>query len=313
VDAIPASTILAVLVAFCMIGGGVALLVGAYHQPRADIARRVDLIASHAGFAREAAADHARAVASTLELTRAPSTGMSVVRQRQIETLRRRLRIPMRYEDFVFPALRAVSVTVCATSGWLLTAAFFSGAPFIVALLGPAVFAAVGWIAPAALMARAEKRHVRQAAEGLPDALELLVVCVESGMSLDDAIDRITGDLRWSRPALAEELMLTSADLKILPERDQALANLAARIDVPSVKSVVTSLSQTLRYGTPLAQALKSTASELRNDALVRMEEKAAGLPALLTLPMMLFIMPTIFMILLGPAVLRILDMVSGK
>jgi tight adherence protein C len=76
---------------------------------------------------------------------------------------------------------------------------------------------------------------------------------------------------------------------------------------------VVTSLSQTLRYGTPLAQALKSTASELRNEALVRMEEKAAGLPALLTLPMMLFIMPTVFMILLGPAVLRILDMVARQ
>jgi tight adherence protein C len=171
----------------------------------------------------------------------------------------------------------------------------------------------VGWIAPGMLFDRAVKRHVVLSAAGLPDALELLVVCVEAGMSLDDAIDRITEDLKWSRPELAEELMLTSADLKILPDRDQALANLASRIDVPSVRAVVTSLSQTLRYGTPLAQALKSTASELRNEALVRMEEKAAGLPALLTLPMMLFIMPTVFMILLGPAVLRILDMVARQ
>ena len=114
--------------------------------------------------------------------------------------------------------------------------------------------------------------------------------------------------MKRSQPALADELNLTLADLKILPSRDQALANLAERVDVPSVRSVVTTLAQTLRYGTPLVQALRVTAAELRNDYLVEMEERANRLPAYLTLPVILFLMPTIFLVVGGPAVLRIID-----
>jgi tight adherence protein C len=107
---------------------------------------------------------------------------------------------------------------------------------------------------------------------------------------------------------LAEELALTSADLKILPSRDRALANFAERVQVPSVRTVVTTLAQTMRYGTPLAQALRVVASELRNDSLMRLEERANQLPTLMTIPMMIFIMPTIFLIVGGPAALRMLD-----
>ncbi len=114
--------------------------------------------------------------------------------------------------------------------------------------------------------------------------------------------------MRHSHPSLAEELALTAADLKILPSRDQALSNLADRVDVPSVRSVATTLSQTMRYGTPLAQALRTVASELRNDSLLALEERANRLPTLMTLPMMLFIMPTIFLIVGGPAALRLMD-----
>ena len=308
-DGLFPGALLATVAALFMIAGGAAIMFAARGLREANLSERMNLIASGSG--REAGPGRAGGV--TPSLSRAASEGASTGRQRQIDRLRDRLGIPPRYSTIVYPACRAVAVAILGVAGWMLNAALLHGAPLAVEFLGPAVFAAVGWIVPGMLFDRAAKRHVTQSAEGLPDALELLVVCVEAGMSLDDAIDRITEDLKWSRPALAEELMLTSADLKILPERDQALTNLATRIDVPSVRAVVTSLSQTLRYGTPLAQALKSTASELRNDSLVRMEEKAAGLPALLTLPMMLFIMPTVFMILLGPAVLRILDMVAKR
>jgi tight adherence protein C len=114
--------------------------------------------------------------------------------------------------------------------------------------------------------------------------------------------------LLQSQPALGEELARTSADLKILPSREQALANLAGRVDMPSVRTVVTTLSQTLRYGTPLAQGLRVVSGELRNDTLVRLEERANQLPTLMTIPMMLFIMPTIFMIVAGPAALHVID-----
>jgi tight adherence protein C len=93
-----------------------------------------------------------------------------------------------------------------------------------------------------------------------------------------------------------------------LPSRDRALTNLTERVDAPSVKSVVTTLTQTMRYGTPLAQALRSVAAELRNDVILRMEERANQLPTLMTIPMIIFLMPTIFLIVGGPAALRLID-----
>jgi tight adherence protein C len=165
-----------------------------------------------------------------------------------------------------------------------------------------------GWFIPAMVVRMFVNRHVAEVVSGLPDALELLVICVEAGLSLEDGLTRIGKELRDSHPALATELALTSADLKILPSRDQAFANLASRINVQSIRSVVTTLSQTMRFGTPLAQALRVVASEMRNDSLVAMETRANKLPALLTVPMMLFIMPTIFLIVGGPAALRVAD-----
>ena len=98
-----------------------------------------------------------------------------------------------------------------------------------------------------------------------------------------------------------------------MPSRDQALANLAERVDVPSVRSVVSTLSQTLRYGTPLAQAMRVVAAQMRTEALIDLEERANRLPAIMTVPMMLFIMPVIFLIVGGPAVLRLLDMLAHR
>jgi tight adherence protein C len=152
---------------------------------------------------------------------------------------------------------------------------------------------------------------VRLIARGLPDALELLVVCVEAGLSLDDGLDRVVAELWESHPALADELALLSADLRILPSRDQALTNLAERVDLPSIRSIVGTLSQTMRFGTPLAQAMKVVAGEMRNDVLLSMEERANRLPALMTVPMIIFILPTIMLILGGPAMLRVLDQLS--
>src|SRR6185436_8429597 len=121
--------------------------------------------------------------------------------------------------------------------------------------------AILGWLVPPIVISTSIKHRKRDVATGLPDALELLVICVEAGLSLEDGIDRIVSELKRSRPALGDELALTSADLKILPSRDDALRNLADRVDLPSIRSVVTTLSQTMRYGTPLAQALRVVAS----------------------------------------------------
>jgi tight adherence protein C len=143
---------------------------------------------------------------------------------------------------------------------------------------------------------------------GLPDAIELLCISVESGLALEDAIDRVVPELWRSQPTMADELALTSADLKILPSRETALRRLSARVAVPSLHSVVTTLTQTLRYGTPLAQALRVVAAELRNNSLIALEERANKMPALLTIPMVLFVLPSVFLIIGGPSALRMID-----
>ena len=143
---------------------------------------------------------------------------------------------------------------------------------------------------------------------GLPDAFELLVICVEAGLSLEAALSRTARELHQARPWLARQLDMTSADLRISSNRDDALANLAARVGTPAMRSLATALSQTLRYGTPLAQALRSMATEMRGEAMIALEERTNRLPALMTVPMMVFIMPTIFLIVGGPAALHLID-----
>lgn len=172
---------------------------------------------------------------------------------------------------------------------------------------------AFGWIIPLVIVRVLSRKRAKAVSSGLPEALELLVVCVEAGLALEDGLDRITVEMHATQPALAEELEITSADLKVLPERDEAFRKLAQRVDSPSIRSVVTTLSQTLRYGTPLSGALRVAAAELRNDSLLALEERANRLPTLMTLPMMLFIMPTIFLIVGGPVVLRLIDLFSQR
>lgn len=244
-----------------------------------------------------------------MELVRRPFHGLPERERREIVRRLSQLGIPHQYVRAVFNGLRilfAISLGALVFS----VAAQFSYLGQYPALSTIAIIAMTisGWTAPVVLFRLLARRRSVAAAEGLPDALELLVVCVEAGLALEDGINRIVIELRYSQPQLAEELALTSADLKILSSRDQALANLAERIDTPSVRSVVTTLSQTLRYGTPLAQAMRVVAADMRNDSLSQLEEKANKLPVLMTIPMMLFIMPTIFLIVGGPAALRLMD-----
>jgi tight adherence protein C len=171
-----------------------------------------------------------------------------------------------------------------------------------------ALGAAFGWKIPHFVMARLVVGRRRAIERGLPDAIELLVISVEAGRSLEDAISRIIPELRRAQPAMAEELEVTGADLRMLPNSDAALRRMADRIDLPSIRSVIITLSQTLKYGTPLAQALRVVAAELRNDGLRKLEEQANRMPVLLTIPMMLFILPSIFMIIGGPAFLTVLN-----
>ncbi|GAA4765531.1 type II secretion system F family protein [Stakelama sediminis] len=144
--------------------------------------------------------------------------------------------------------------------------------------------------------------------KGLPDALDLLVICAEAGLTVDAAFARVARELGRAYPELGEEFSLTAIELGFLTDRRQAFENLAMRIDLDAVKGVVTTMIQTEKYGTPLASALRVLSAEFRNERMMRAEEKAARLPAIMTVPLILFILPTLFVVILGPAACSISD-----
>jgi len=140
-----------------------------------------------------------------------------------------------------------------------------------------------------------------------PDALDLLLICVESGMSIEAAFRKVSEEIGTQSVALAEEFTLTTAELSYLPDRRQAYENLAQRIGLEGVKAVCLALQQAERYGTPLATTLRVLAQENRDMRMSEAEKKAAGLPPKLTVPMIVFFLPVLFVVILGPAAIRVL------
>ncbi|MBN8817328.1 MAG: type II secretion system F family protein [Sphingomonas sp.] len=138
--------------------------------------------------------------------------------------------------------------------------------------------------------------------KGIPDALDLLVICAEAGLTVDAAFQRVARELGAAYPELGEEFQLTAIELSFLTERRMAFENLSERVRLEALKGVVTTMIQTEKYGTPLASALRVLSAEFRHARMMRAEEKAARLPAIMTVPLILFILPTLFVVILGPA-----------
>ncbi|MGD8325930.1 MAG: type II secretion system F family protein [Sphingomonadales bacterium] len=165
-----------------------------------------------------------------------------------------------------------------------------------------------GFMLPDILVKNAIQKRVEAIRLGLPDALDLMVICAEAGLTLDSAFQRVAKELGSAYPELGDEFNLTSIELGFLQERRQALENLVERVDLPGVKSFVTTLIQTEKYGTPLASSLRVLSGEFRNERMMKAEEKAARLPAIMTVPLILFILPCLFIVLMGPAACKISD-----
>ena len=176
--------------------------------------------------------------------------------------------------------------------------------------LGAAV---LGFFSPGVFIGNMIKKRAHQMELGLPDALDLLVICAEAGLSLDASLQRVSRELELTWGELSEEFGITAGELTYLPDRKQAFENLNSRTNMASVRGVVNTLLQTAKFGTPLAQSLRILAAEYREARLIRAEEKAARLPAMLTVPMILLILPTLFIVLLGPAGMTIADTFSKK
>ena len=143
---------------------------------------------------------------------------------------------------------------------------------------------------------------------GLPDALDLLVVCTEAGMGLESALAHVATEIAAANPAIAVALSTLLDELRVLPDRREAFANFGRRSGVDAIRRLATMLGQTLNYGTPLADALRVVSADLRRERMVAMEARCARLPALLVVPMILFIMPALFIVLAGSPVLRLIN-----
>ena len=169
-----------------------------------------------------------------------------------------------------------------------------------------------GYKGPDVYLGNLVKKRTDAVRKGLPDALDLLVICAEAGLTVDAAFNRVARELGRAYPELGDEFALTAIELSFLSERRQAFENFAYRVNLDAVKGVVTTMVQTERYGTPLASALRVLSAEFRNDRMMRAEEKAARLPAIMTIPLILFILPVLFIVILGPAACSIADAFGG-
>jgi tight adherence protein C len=163
------------------------------------------------------------------------------------------------------------------------------------------------------LVKNAGDNRIKQLTRALPDALDLMVICAEAGLSLEAAIKRVGNEMSNVSGEMSDEMLLTAIELNFMPDRTKALQNLAKRTDMPKLKALVNSLVQSERFGTPLANSLRVLSNEFRNERMMVAEEKAAKLPAIMTVPMIVFILPSLFMVIIGPVILRVLDTLSAN
>ncbi len=176
-------------------------------------------------------------------------------------------------------------------------------------LLISGVAGVIGWYLPAVLIKNKAQKRQDEMTRNFPDTLDLLVICVESGLPIEPAFARVTEEISENAPVLSQELGLTSAELSFLGDRSKAYSNFAERTGLPAAQSLATALAQSDKYGTPVSVALKVLAEENRNDRMAKAEKKAGALPAQLTVPMILFFLPVLFMVIIGPAVIQIMAM----
>jgi len=238
---------------------------------------------------------------------------MKVLQQSQLDTVQQKLAFAgYRNKELavLIIGLRAVLPVVLGIIGFVViyVVNYFEDWGPMYRLGAMAALIGLGYKGPELFLSNKASKRTKEIQKGLPDALDLLVICAEAGLTVDAAFNRVAKELGRAYPELGDEFALTAIELSFLNERRQAFNNLAYRVDLEAVKGVVTTMVQTERYGTPLASALRVLSAEFRNERMMRAEEKAARLPAIMTVPLILFILPVLFVVILGPAACSIND-----
>lgn len=243
---------------------------------------------------------------------------MNVLEQSQIKDVQQKLaHAGYRNKELavIIIGLRAVLPIVLGALGFVMiyVVEYFPDWGPMTRLGAVAMMLFLGYKGPELYLSNKAQKRTTEIRKGLPDALDLLVICAEAGLTVDAAFNRVEKELGRAYPELGDEFALTAIELSFLNERKMAFDNLAYRVDLEAVKGVVTTMVQTERYGTPLASALRVLSAEFRNERMMRAEEKAARLPAIMTVPLILFILPVLFIVILGPAACSISDALINK
>ncbi|NOU02437.1 MAG: type II secretion system F family protein [Novosphingobium sp.] len=253
----------------------------------------------------------------TTDKMRDTLSSLKVLQQSQLAEVQQKLaQAGIRKKEYAVAVIFGRMVLPIVFGG--LAALFIYGLD-VFPLWGPtkkfALFAGItilGYKGPDLYIGNLMSKRTNEIRKGLPDALDLLVICAEAGLTVDAAFNRVAKELGRAYPELGDEFALTAIELSFLSERRQAFENLAYRVNLEAVKGVTTTMVQTERYGTPLASALRVLSAEFRNERMMRAEEKAARLPAIMTVPLILFILPVLFIVILGPAACSITDAFAG-
>jgi len=207
----------------------------------------------------------------------------------------------------IFYALKAV-LTIALAVITLLATRFMPNLDGQSIMMYVAVAAAVGLLVPNYVLTKSLERHMRLLRNGFPDALDLLVVCVESGLGLGPALQRVADEINVSHPELSTELATVNAEMRAGVQREKALKNLAERTGLPDIRGLVTLLVQSMRFGTSVADALRIYSEEFRDKRMQAAEELAAKIGTKMIFPLVLCMFPVFFVVAVGPAALRIID-----
>ncbi len=314
-DVVIVGTILAGVAAFAVI-----LAIYAAITVKDPMAKRVKALTARrdelkAGIVTATAKKRASLVrkTDTTDAMKQKLEGMKILQDSQIQVIQQKLA----YAGYRNKELAVIIITLRMILPILLGGAAFLlvyvfdffpewGGVKRIGALSAAVFA--GYKGPEMFLSNKAGKRTKEIQKGLPDALDLLVICAEAGLTVDSAFNRVAKELGRAYPELGDEFALTAIELSFLNDRKNAFDNLAYRVDLDAVRGVVTTMVQTERYGTPLASALRVLSAEFRNERMMRAEEKAARLPAIMTVPLILFILPVLFIVILGPAACSISD-----
>ena len=204
-----------------------------------------------------------------------------------------------------------VLLAFCMLSLSLLLVRIVSFSPMMHYLL-PAFGGVAGLLAPDFIIRRMRSGYLSRVQAGIPDALDMMVICTEAGLGLEPGIDRVAAELVYAHADVAREFRITANEMRLIADRSQVLTNLGLRTGLESFRRLGITLNQATQFGTPLSHALRTLAAEMRQESMTRYEARAARLSVLLTFPMIVFILPCVFIVVIGPAALRVMA-VFGK